>query len=232
MFLILLCIAVVVFLITSILPTFVGMFKDAGVTLPLPTRLLMGLSSIIKNYWYIIIAVIILITVSYKRYAKSPEGRLKIDGLYLRLPYISVLIKKIITVRFARTLGTLTRSGIPIIRSMEIVQKIAGNKVAAQGFDQAIEDIRKGESLALSIERIHIFSPLVIQMISIGEETGTLDSILEKTSEFFDDEVETALNQLLALFEPIMLLSMAVVVGFIVLAMMMPMFEMVNALNF
>jgi type IV pilus assembly protein PilC len=231
-FLAVLCIGVVIFLLTSILPTFVGMFEGAGVDLPTPTRILLGISDGIKNFWYIIIGVITVVVIGFKKYSSSPQGRLELDKLYLRLPYVSVILNKIITVRFTRTLGTLSKSGIPIIRSMEIVEKIVGNRLVALGFEKARDDIRRGQSVAKSIEKIGIFSPLVVQMMAIGEETGTLDSILEKTSEFFDDEVETAMTQMASLFEPVMLLVMAVVVGFIIIAMMMPMFEMVNTLDF
>lgn len=222
---------VVVFLVTFILPTFINMIQSSGGgTLPLPTRVVLAFSNFLRNYGIltliIIIAVIIGIKVYKKRYPESSEG---IDKLKLSFPLFGKINKKIVTARFARTFGTLMASGVPLIESIEICMDIVGNQVIKNVLYNAKDEIRKGGSIGVTLERDSTFPKMLTQMIKIGEESGTLDSVLEKTAQFYDSEVETATTQLTTLIEPILIIGLAVIVGFIVLAMIMPIFQMYNA---
>ncbi len=224
-------VAVVVFLLTFVMPTFIGMFQGSGVPLPLPTRILMKFSELLQNYWYLFLLGIFALIYGIKRYILTPSGRLKFDKLKLKLPVVGSLNQKIITARFTRTLSTLMTSGIPLLQAMENVANVVGNKVAADGIMKVREEVRRGVALAPPIKRLGIFPPMVDNMIHIGEESGTLDDILDKTANFYDDEVETALQKMITLFEPIMILVMGGLIGFIVIAMVLPMFDMLKTVQ-
>ncbi|SHE65944.1 type IV pilus assembly protein PilC [Thermoanaerobacter uzonensis DSM 18761] len=219
---------VVIFLLTNVLPIFVGMFKNAGVQLPLPTRILIAISSSISQYWYFYTGGIFLISYSISSFLKTPEGRRIYDRMLLNMPIFGSLNRKILTSRFTRTLGTLINAGIPLIAAMEVVEKVVGNIVVAEGLKKAQEDIKKGLPLSDPLKRIGIFPPMVIQMISIGESSGSLDSILNKTADFYDGEVDTAVSQMTTLLEPLIIVILATVVGFIVISIVMPLFQLYN----
>ena len=223
-------VVVVVFMIVFILPTFTGMFTGSGVPLPWPTRFLLGLSDSIKNNWFIYAGIIGLVYLGISSYKRTLDGRRFFDKLKLRLPIIKDTSRKIITSRFTRTLSTLMDSGIPLIRSMEVVSKVVNNLPIEEKINQSIEQIRKGVPLSRAISDVGVFPPMVDSMVKIGEESGSLDDILLKTADFYDDEVEAALQKLTTLIEPIMLVGMAVVIGFIVIAMYLPMFEMMQTI--
>jgi type IV pilus assembly protein PilC len=224
-------VSVVVFLLTFVMPTFIGMFEGSGVPLPLPTRILMKFSEILKNFWYIHIIVFFAVVYGIKRYTLTIKGRLQYDKLKLSIPVMKGLNQKIITARFTRTLSTLLSSGIPLLQAMENVAGILGNKVAADGIMKVREEVRRGVPLSQPIKRLGLFPPMVDNMIHIGEESGTLDDILDKTANFFDDEVDTALQKMITLFEPIMILVMGALIGFIVVAMVLPMFDMLKTVQ-
>ncbi|KHO62356.1 type II secretion system protein F [Thermoanaerobacter sp. YS13] len=219
---------VVIFLLTNVLPIFVGMFKNAGVQLPLPTRILIAISSSISQYWYFYIGGIFLIFYSILSFLKTPEGRRIYDRMLLNMPIFGPLNKKILTSRFTRTLGTLISAGVPLMKAMEVVEKVVGNTVVAEGLRVAQEDIKKGLPLSDPLKRIGIFPPMVIQMISIGESSGSLDSILNKTADFYDGEVDTAVSQMTTLLEPLIIVMLGTVVGFIVVSIIMPLFQLYN----
>lgn len=221
---------VVVFLLTFIMPTFVGMFEDSGVALPLPTQILLNISHALRAFWYLFLLILIGIVITVKRTAASEAGKFFMDNLKLRIPIVKEAMKKIMTSRFSRTLATLLSSGIPLIQAMDIVAKVVGNKVVEKGIKEAIEDVRKGVDLSAPIKRMGIFPPMLDSMIAIGEESGSLDEILDKTANFYDDEVDTAITKMTTLLEPLMIVIMAVVVGSIVIAMILPMFSMMNTL--
>ena len=224
-------VSVVTFLLIFILPTFIGMFSSSGVTLPGPTRLLIAISKFITNFWYLIIAFIIGLVILIQFLLRTEQGRLRWDSMKLTLPAIGGPIRKIITSRFTRTLSTLLSSGMSLMQALEITARVVGNKVAFNGIMFAREEMRKGLDLAGPIQRTGIFPPMVDSMIRIGEESGTLDEILESTALFYDEEVETALVKLTGLLEPAMLIFMAVIIGFIVISMAMPMFAMVDTVK-
>lgn len=226
-----LSIVVVVFLLVVVMPTFVSMFEGSGVILPLPTRILLNISDGIKNYWYIIIFIGSILFYLLDKYLKTDRLKYIVDSIKFRIPIIGNNTEKVITSRFTRTLSTLLSSGVPLMKALEIVSKIVGNKVASEGILNAKEELRKGIDLATPIEEIGIFSPMVISMIKIGEQSGSLDEILEKTADFYDEEVETSLKKLTTMLEPLMIVVMALVIGAIVIAMVLPMFDMINTIN-
>ena len=223
-------VAVVIFMLIFILPTFVGMFEGSDTPLPLPTRILIGLSDLLQSYWYIFIGIVALLVFGITSYINSKNGRRLYDGIKLKLPIIKGTTVKIVTSRFTRTLSTLMSSGIPLLRSMEVVSKVVNNKVVEDKLISGIEDIRRGVPLSRMIKDIEIFPPMVDSMVKIGEESGALDDILLKTADFYDEEVDVALTRLTSMLEPLMIVFMALIIGFIVIAMYLPMFEVINTI--
>jgi type IV pilus assembly protein PilC len=222
---------VVVFLLTFVMPTFLSMFEGSGVPLPAPTRLLLAISNSFRNFWYVYALVILGAVYLFKRYTSTAEGRRVVDRYKLRLPLYKGLTRKVISARFCRTLSTLLASGIPLLQAMENVAGAVGNTVVAESIIESKEDVRKGVALSVPIRRTGHFPPMVDNMIKIGEESGTLDDILDKTANFFDEEVETEVQRLLTFMEPMMIVVMGVIVGFIVISMMMPMFDMLKTVQ-
>lgn len=219
-------ICVVVFLITFVMPTFVTMFESSGVKLPLPTRILMGISSALQHYWYIFLFAVLALILGTIQYIGTAPGRRNFDALKLWIPVVKDLNQKIIATRFTRTLSTMLASGIPLIQSLENIERIIGNKVVAEGIQQVRSDVQRGSDLAGPMSRLTFFPMMVSSMVHVGEESGTLDDILKKTAEFYDEEVETDFQRVLALFEPILIVFMGIMIGFIVISMALPMFEM------
>lgn len=228
--LIVVSVAVVIFMLVFVMPTFTGMFVGSGVPLPWPTQFLLNLSDSIKSYWYIYAGIVGLLVFGITTYKRTEEGRRFFDKMKLRIPVIKDTTKKIITSRFTRTLSTLMDSGIPLIRSMEVVSKVVNNLPVQDEINDSIEQIRKGVPLSRSIKDIGVFPPMVDSMIKIGEESGALDDILLKTADFYDEEVEAALHKMTTLIEPVLIVGMAVVIGFIVIAMYLPMFDMMQTI--
>lgn len=224
-------VVVVVFLLTFVMPTFIGMFEGSGIDLPGPTKLLLAISSSLRRFWYIYLAVLAVSIYLIRRFAGTKEGRLVIDRWKLRLPVVKGLTHKVISARFTRTMSTLLASGISLLQAMENVAGAVGNTAVEQSILSAREDVRKGVALSVPIRKMGHFPPMVDNMIKIGEEAGTLDDILDKTANIYDEEVETEIQRLLSLLEPVMIVFMAVIVGFIVIAMMMPMFDMVKTVR-
>lgn len=228
--LIVVSIAVVIFMLVAILPTFIGMFDGSGTALPWPTQFLLNISSWLQTNWYIFGGVLVLIIGGWIYFISTPEGRNFIDGLKIKLPGVRVTNTKIITSRFTRTLSTLMASGIPLLQALEVVGKVLNNVVVQERLAASMDGIRRGAALSRAVKSMDIFPPMVDSMISIGEESGALDDILAKTADFYDDEVEMSLQRMTTLIEPILLVGMAVVIGFIVIAMAMPMFDMANTI--
>lgn len=219
---------VVIFLVTNVLPIFVSMFKNAGAQLPLPTIILIGFSQSILQYWYLYMIGIILTVFIIIKLLGTKVGRRFYDHLLLKIPILGPLNKKVITSRFTRTLGTLICSGIPLIEAMCIIEKIVGNTIVSDGIKNVEEDIKRGKSLGEPLKEIEIFSPMVIQMINVGEKSGSLDNMLKKTADFYDNEVDTAVSQMTTLIEPLIIVVLSIVVGFILISIVMPMFQIYN----
>ena len=221
-----LSVVVVIFLLTFVMPTFTGMFEGSGVPLPAPTKIVMGLSNFIRTKWYILIVVIGGTVYTIRKYAKTPVGKLSIDKVKLRLPIIKDTTEKVIVSRFTRTLSTVLTSGVSLVQSLEVVQKVVGNKVAENSLEVIKEKVQKGISLGEALGEETIFPLMLNSMIKIGEESGSLDDILDKTADFYDEELEASLKRMTTMIEPLMIIVMAVIIGFIVIAMMMPIFDM------
>ncbi|MCB2295213.1 type II secretion system F family protein [Clostridium algoriphilum] len=221
-----LAVVVVIFLLAFIMPTFTGMFTSSGVELPAPTRIVMGLSQFIQTKWYILLVVIGGGIYGIKKYAKTQAGRLSLDGLKLKLPIIKDITEKAIVSRFTRTLSTVIASGVPLVQALEVVQKVVGNKVAEKSLEVIKQKVLKGVSLGEAIGEERIFPIMLHSMIKIGEESGSLDDILDKTANFYDEELETSLKKMTTMIEPLMIVVMGVVIGFIVIAMMLPILDM------
>jgi len=216
-------------LLVFVIPTFENMFNSAGIELPLPTRIVIGLSRGLKSYWYMIIGAAIGLFVSIKRYYATPGGKLTIDKLLLKMPVLGDVLRKSAVSRFTRTLGTLISSGVSILDGLEITAKTSGNRVIQDAIMESRASIAGGETIAAPLKKSAVFPPMVISMIAVGEQTGGLDEMLTKIADFYDEEVDAAVSGLLALMEPVMIVFLGVVVGGMVVAMYLPIFDMVNA---
>lgn len=224
-------IIVVNFLVIKVLPTFTGVLTANGSTnLPMPTKIVLGLSGFMQAKWPIVVLVIILIIIAIKYYGRSGDGSAKLDRIKLKTPVFGIYNKKVFTARFARTFGTLMASGVPLIQSIDICSNVVGNSLVKKTLQESKDSVRKGEPMSDTLEKSSLFPPMLTQMMKIGEESGTLDSIMEKTAEFYDGEVETATAQMTAMLEPIIIIVLAFVVGFIVLSIILPMFQMYDTM--
>ncbi len=223
-------IAITVLLI-FVIPTFQTMFESANIALPLPTRIVIGLSHALKTYWYMIAGVLIGTFVAVKKYYQTPSGKLTIDRKLLKLPVLGDVLRKSAVSRFTRTLGTLISSGVSILDGLEITAKTAGNRVIQDAIMESRASIAGGETIAAPLKKSQVFPPMVISMIAVGEQTGGLDEMLAKIADFYDEEVDAAVSGLLALMEPVMIVFLGVVVGGMVVAMYLPIFDMVNAVQ-
>ncbi len=223
-------IAVAVLLI-FVIPTFQNMFASVQLELPLPTRIVIGMSNLVKNYWWLILLAIGAMAFLINRYYKTAPGKLQIDGLLLRLPVLGDLIRKAAVSRFTRTLGTLISSGVSILDGLEITARTAGNMVIHNAVMESRASIAGGETIAAPLQKSKVFPPMVISMIAVGEQTGGLDEMLSKIADFYDDEVDAAVGTLLSLMEPVMIVVLGVIVGGMVVAMYLPIFDMVSAVQ-
>jgi len=221
----------VVVLLIFVIPVFAGMFASAGQALPLPTRIVIGASGFLKSFWWVIGAVIITGGYMLKKYYASSNGKLVIDRLMLRMPVLGDVLRKSAVSRFTRTLGTLISSGVSILEGLEITAKTAGNRVIQDAIMQSRSSIAGGDTIAQPLQKSKVFPPMVISMIAVGEQTGGLDEMLSKIADFYDEEVDAAVGNLLSLLEPIMIVFLGVVVGGMVVAMYLPIFDMVNAVQ-
>ncbi|HWP95938.1 MAG TPA: type II secretion system F family protein [Syntrophomonadaceae bacterium] len=218
-------------LITFVLPSFVDMFKSSGMDLPTPTRILLAVSAFLRAFWMYLTGGIILMVVGLKRMGKTPSGRYFFDNMYLHLPLLGKTISRINVARFARTMGTLVKAGIPILQALEVLQEVAGNAVIARAIGKARASISEGESIAGPLEETGVFEPMVTQMISVGEETGSLDDMLVRMSEYYEREVMYMVDALMAAIEPILIVIVALLVGGIVSAILLPVFDLSTTLQ-
>jgi type IV pilus assembly protein PilC len=216
------------FMLIFIIPTFARMFTAFGGDLPLPTKIVMGLSSFLRSFWWVILGVIVGLAFTIRRYYATERGHMQIDRLLLRVPVLGDVIRKGAVARFTRTLGTLISSGVPILTGLEITARTAGNRVVQEAIMAARASIREGETISAPLRQSNVFPPMVVQMISVGEETGALDDMLTRIADFYDSEVDTAVDALTSLIEPVMIVFMGAVVGGMVIAMYLPMFKLIN----
>jgi type IV pilus assembly protein PilC len=226
--------AIIVFIAMTVflIPIFASIFKDLGGELPALTQFMLFCSEVLRSWRIIIpIAFVLIANFTFKQYYKTPAGRLQIDALALKIPVLGDLNEKSAVARFSRTFGTLTRSGVPILTSLEIVADTAGNQVIKNAVISAQKEIQNGGMMSLAIQKENVFPPLAIQMIAIGEETGQIDSMLMKVADFYEDEVEQAVKALTSVLEPIMMVILAGMVAVILLSMYLPMFAVFDKLG-
>ena len=219
---------VVIFMLTFVIPVFTKMFKDLGADLPLPTQVVVWVSEFVRGYILLIVAGVMGCVFAIRAYYRSERGRATIDALLLKLPVIGGLIRKVAVARFTRTLGTLVSSGVPILEGLRITARTAGNRVVERAVMQCRAAVTEGKTLAEPLKASGVFPPMVIQMISVGEQTGALDAMLSKIADFYDDEVDTAVGALTALLEPAMIVILGTIIGALVVAMYLPIFKLVT----
>ena len=218
-------------LLVFVIPTFQEMFASVNMELPLPTRVVIGLSDGLITYWWVILAAVGLGIFGIRKYYGTPVGRKNLDSMLLRAPVLGDIIRKSSVSRFTRTLGTLISSGVSILDGLEITAKTSGNRVVHDAVMESRQSIAGGETIAAPLERSKVFPPMVISMIAVGEQTGGLDEMLAKIADFYDEEVDVAVSALLSLMEPVMIVVLGVIVGGMVIAMYLPIFDMMNAVQ-
>jgi type IV pilus assembly protein PilC len=219
------------FMLIFIIPTFAKMFTDFGGELPLPTRIVIGISDFLRHFWWAIAAGITGAVIGFQRYYKTESGRFTIDKMMLKIPVLGTVVRKGSVARFTRTLGTLISSGVPILQGLEITARTAGNKVVERAVMATRESISQGNTISEPLKECGVFPPMVTQMIAVGEQTGALDEMLDKIASFYDSEVDTAVDALTAVIEPVMIVVMGVVVGGMLIAMYLPMFKLVTVVG-
>ncbi len=223
--------AVTLFLLIVVIPTFKNVFASFGSELPLPTRILLSASDFLRHNFMYLMIIPAGLFVGLKKWHKTEKGCTAIDRQMIRLPVFGDLLKKVAVSKFTRTLGTLIKSGVPILQALDTVAKTSGNKVVEGAIMKARESIREGEKIADPLKASGIFPPMVIQMISVGEETGNLEIMLTKIADFYDQEVDTAVKALTSLIEPVIICVMGVVIGSIVICMFLPIFQMSSLID-
>jgi type IV pilus assembly protein PilC len=224
-------VAVVLFIMTFIVPRFKDVFSQVGVGMPTMTLLLLSMSDFIKGYWYVILLAPVVGFILLRAWGKTKGGRLTIDRIKLKLPIVGMIIRKSVTARFCRTLGTLLKSGVPILEALNIVRNATGNEVVALAISKVHDNVREGESIARPLADSKVFDDLVINMIDVGEETGELDSMLLKIADIYDEEVDAAVGALVSILEPIMIVGLGATVGFIVVALFLPLVTLLKGLS-
>lgn len=221
----------ITFILTFVMPTFVQMFEENNVDLPTSTKMVLGTSKMLGKYGIIIFLILITAIILLGKYLKSEEGQYKLSVINLKIPVIKKLTQKIIVSRFTRTMGIVSSSGMSLVTSLEIVASVVGNKIAEKELLKVKEKVLKGEGLGDSIMKIKIFPPMLASMVKVGEEAGSLDSILDKTADFYDDELEREIQTATALIEPAMIVVMGVIIGFLLISILTPMFKMYNSIG-
>jgi type IV pilus assembly protein PilC len=224
-------VAVIALMLLVVIPRFMSMFEELGTQLPMATRMMIGLSKLIKNYWYIIIAVIIGLVFAKKSYAKTARGRKSLDTMKLKMPILGKLVAKTACARFSRTMSTLLQAGMPMMQAIEITANTMDNVLFKEALLNAKNGVGLGLPLSQQLTKSHIFPPLIIHMTSIGEDTGNLEEMLVNVANYYEEEVEITTQQVTALMEPLIILFMAVVVGGIIMSIYGPMIQLYNSLS-
>ncbi|HVB28782.1 MAG TPA: type II secretion system F family protein [Terriglobia bacterium] len=222
--------AVVILLLWKVVPIFTTLFAGLGAALPLPTRIVIGLSHFVASFGLILIVLVVLLGVGLRWYYKTPSGRMMIDALILKIPVLGPLMRKIAVARFTRTLGTLITSGVPMLESMDITAHTSGNAVVEKAILRVRIAIEGGRTIVDPLRETGVFPNMVVQMIGVGEHTGALDSMLQKVADFYEDEVDAAVADLLTALEPMIILFLGIVVGGVVISMYLPLFSLIGKL--
>jgi type IV pilus assembly protein PilC len=222
---------VIAVILVFVIPQFQAMFESFGQKLPLPTRIVIALSDFIQNYIFLIFGGCFGVVWILKRIYKTPKGQLHMDALFLKLPVVGILIRKVAVAKFTRTLGTMVSSGVPILDGLDIVAKTSGNKIVENAIYKVAQSISEGKTIAEPLEQSGVFPAMVCQMIAIGEQSGSIDTMLNKIADFYDDEVDDAVGNLTAMMEPLLMLFLGTTVGGLVIAMYLPIFKMASAVG-
>ncbi len=220
--------AVVALLLIKVIPVFKKMFEGAGSELPGPTAMVVGASEFAQNYWWVILGFIIVLVVAIRQFYKTEKGRWILDSAILKAPLLGPVFKKVAVAKFSRTMATMMSSGVPILEGLNIVSKTAGNVVVENALMKTRQSISEGRSIAEPLSETGIFPPMVVQMIAVGEATGALDSMLNKIADFYDDEVDSAVEAMTSLLEPVMMVFLGGIVGGMIVAMYLPIFKMAS----
>jgi len=218
-------------LLLYVIPIFGQMFQDFGAALPAPTLIVLAISAYTRKYFLLGLVLIIVLVLAFRWYYKQEGGRRRIDRFLLRVPIFGDLLRKIAVARFSRTLGTMVSSGVPILESMEIVAKSAGNKIIEEAIVKARASISEGKTISEPLAESKVFPIMVTQMVSVGEATGALDTMLNKIADFYDDEVDAAVGALTSLLEPMLMIFLGVVIGGLVIAMYLPIFKLAGVVG-
>jgi len=216
----------ILILMTFVIPKFSVIFSDMGQAIPVSTRFLLGLSEVMRSYWWLMLGVLVGAVFAFRKYATTATGRLKLDRRKMDLPVVGDLVRKVEVGRFARTLGTLTQSGVPILQAIRLVRDIMTNQVIAQSMDKVYDRVKEGDRLSKALRDGGLFPSLAIQMITVGEETGRLDAMLLKVADNYEKMVRSMVKRLISLLEPAMILAMGLMVGFVVISMLTAIFSM------
>jgi len=228
---IVIAITVVAIIMVKVIPVFSQMYEGMGASLPFPTQVCIMLSNLLIHYFIWLALGLIVVVVGIKQYYKSNTGHLAIDSLILKIPIIGELLRKVAVARFCRTLGTLTSSGVPILEGMDITARTAGNRVVQNAIMKSRDAVEQGRNIAGPLAETKVFPPMVIQMVGVGEATGALDAMLAKVADFYEDEVDNAVAAMTAMMEPLIIAILGGVIGFIVIAMYMPIFNLANVMG-
>ncbi|TDI34900.1 MAG: type II secretion system F family protein [Acidobacteria bacterium] len=224
-------IGVVTLILWRVIPTFATLFEGLGAQLPLPTRITISISRFLGRWMPVLVLMLGLGIFSLFRYHKTYSGRRRLDAIQLRLPVMGMLLRKIAVARFCRTLGTLVASGVPILEGLEITAKTSGNAIVEDAIMATRKSVEEGQNLADPLGETNVFPSMVVQMINVGEHTGALDTMLSKIADFYEDEVDEAVANLLALMEPVMIVFLGTIIGGIVISMYMPLFDLINKIG-
>jgi general secretion pathway protein F len=225
-FMALLGVAVLFFLMTAIVPNIAAVFAEMGRVLPAPTRLLIAVSDFIRSFWWLLLLFCLGGGIFFFKTKRSPRGREVLDRLILRMPFIGFLALRLATARFARTLGSLLQNGVPMLQALDIVQNVVGYTPLSRAVQAGTRDVEKGSALAEALAAHGVFPDLFMQMVKVGEQSGKLEAMLEKTAGIYEKEVAAQVTRITALLEPVMILVMGLIVGGIVLSICLPIFEM------
>lgn len=224
-------IIVVYVILWKVIPVFASLFEGLGATLPLPTRVVVAASKFVGRFWWLIIMMVAAAVIAVRRYYATRQGKLVIDRIMLKTPVLGLVLRKIAVARFCRTLGTLLSAGVPVLESLEITARTSGNAVIELAILEVRKQVEEGKALADPLKTTGQFPPMVVQMISVGEATGAMDTMLAKIAEFYEEEVDVAVAGMMKLIEPIMILFLGVVIGGVVIAMYLPMFDLISKIG-
>ena len=218
-------------LLIKVVPTFKGVFATLGGTLPVPTQILIGISDVLRRFFLFVVIAFVLLAFLFKQYINTRPGRHQFDSRLLRLPVFGPLFRKVVVAKFARTLATLVKSGVPILNALEIVGKTCGNVVVEETITNTRNSIREGEPIAEPLSKGRVFPPMVVRMISVGEQTGQLEKMLNKIADFYDEQVDAAVSGLTSMIEPLVIGLLGIIIGGIVLALFMPIFKITQLIK-